>query len=116
MSGNMQSQITTRHFKLTDDLAEYVDAKIARAMRYCDDTIGTQVILTQEKYRYIAEILINVPRGKRLRAIDEAGDMHAAVDAAVLRVEAQLRRFKDRMRGHPKGRKAILAKRLERTR
>ncbi len=101
----MPSRITTRHFELTDDVAEHLEARITRALRYFNHTVSIHVILIQEKFRYSAEIHIKVPRGKRLQAVAEAGDMRAAIDEAALRVEAQLRRFKERLTGHPKGRK-----------
>ena len=98
----MQIHISARHIKLTKPLREYVEQKVGRAQRYFDHLIWAQVILEVEKKAHRAEVVIHASR-HTFRASAAGLDLYAAVDLATDRMDAQLKKHKERVRGHHKG-------------
>jgi putative sigma-54 modulation protein len=95
----MQVNITARHLKLTPAISDYVQRKLDKTKRYLDNLIWAQVILDVEKTRHIAEIVIHTT-GRTFMAKEESTDLYAAVDLASDTIDEQLRRYKERRRGH----------------
>jgi putative sigma-54 modulation protein len=95
----MQVNIHARHLKLTPAISEYVQKKLEKAQRYLDHLIWTQVILDVEKNRHIAEIVVHTT-GRTFMAKEESIDLYAAIDLASDTIDEQLRRYKERRRGH----------------
>ena len=95
----MQVNITARHLKLTPAIADYVQKKLDKAHKYFDHLISSQVILDVEKNRHMAEIIIHAA-GRTFTAREESTDLYAAIDLASDKIDAQLRRYKERRRGH----------------
>jgi putative sigma-54 modulation protein len=93
----MQVNITARHLKLTTAISDYVQKKIEKANRYCDNLIWTQVILDVEKNRHIAEFVLHAS-GRTFTAREESADLYAAIDLASDTLDQQLRRYKERRR------------------
>lgn len=93
----MQINITARHIKLTPAIAEYVQKKLEKAKRYFDHLIWAQVVLSVEKNRHIAEIVIHAS-GHTFRSQEESMDLYAAIDLASDKIDMQLRRYKDKKR------------------
>jgi putative sigma-54 modulation protein len=92
----MKLQLTTRHFDMTPDLRTYVDERVRRIKRYFDHIIDVNVVLSMEKHRHAAEVTLH-SNGIDLVGTGESGDMRTAVDQAVARIEAQLKRHKGRL-------------------
>lgn len=93
----MQLTVTTRHI---DDrqknkiLKDYVNKKVKRLERYINeekDPSKVKVTLTSEKFRNIAEVLVNDGR-MNVNASVEMEDMHAAIDGVMDIIIKQLRR------------------------
>ena len=95
----MQINITARHLKLTSAISDYVQKKLEKANRYFNHLIWAQVILEVEKERHCAEIVIHAT-GRTFRAKDESTDLYAAIDLASDKIDAQLKRYKDRLKIH----------------
>jgi putative sigma-54 modulation protein len=93
----MHVNITARHLKLTPAIADYVQKKLEKAKRFMDPLIWAQVVLSVEKTRHIAEIVIH-SSGRTFTAKEESIDLYAAIDLASDKIHGQLRRYKDRLR------------------
>ncbi len=98
----MQVNITARHLQLTPAIADYVQKKVLKVKHYFDRLVWGQVILSVEKYRHIAEFVLHIGR-TTLRAKEEAGDLYAAVDQMMDKMEIQVIRYKDKLKAHRKG-------------
>jgi putative sigma-54 modulation protein len=61
--------------------------------------ISTDVILKVENHHKQAEAKV-VAAGKSLFAQDANEDMYAAIDGLIDKIDRQVRRYKDRVRGH----------------
>lgn len=98
----MHINMTARHLELTSALADYVQKKVERAQRYFNHLIWAQVILDVQKHRHMAEVIIH-GTGHTLRAKQEAGDLYAAIDVAMDKMDKQVKRFKERLKVHHRG-------------
>lgn len=97
----MQTNITGHHIEVTPALRAYVTEKLQRIYRHFDHVISIDVILKVENHHKQAEGKINAAgAGKPLFAQDSNDDMYAAIDSLVDKLDKQVRRHKDRIRGH----------------
>ncbi|MBI3012245.1 MAG: ribosome-associated translation inhibitor RaiA [Elusimicrobia bacterium] len=97
----MQLNITARHLDLTPALSDYLQRKVEKAQRYFDAIIWAQAILTVEKHRQIAEIVVHTP-GNTFRTVGESADLYSAIDLAVHKLDLHLSRVKDKKKNHRK--------------
>jgi len=95
----MQINITGHHIEVTPALRAYVTEKLQRIYRHFDHVISTDVILKVENHHKHAEAKV-VAAGKPLFAQESSDDMYAAIDGLVDKIDRQVRRHKDRVRGH----------------
>jgi putative sigma-54 modulation protein len=93
----------------SEKLKEYSHDKLARLEKYLDAVIDAEVVLTVEKFRHRAEILI-VSDGRKIKAEEETEDMYAALDMVVDKLEKQIKRHREKLKAH-KGAAGPAAKR-----
>jgi|WetSurMetagenome_2_1015567.scaffolds.fasta_scaffold1732855_1 putative sigma-54 modulation protein len=94
----MRLNITARKFKLSEDLKEFTQTEASRLKKYYDGIIDMEVILGWEKKTRTAEIKTAV-FGTVLTAKEQAEEMKLAVRQAVDKLERQLIKYKEKMRG-----------------
>ena len=96
----MQINITGHQFEVTSALRAYVTEKLQRISRHFDHVISINVILKVENpQQQQAEATVHAA-GKSLFAQDSDPDMYAAIDGLADKLDKQVRRYKDRVRGH----------------
>lgn len=95
----MQIDITGHHIEVTPALRAYVTEKLQRITRHFDHVISTHVILKVENHQHQAEASV-LAAGKKLFAQQSGTDMYAAIDGLIDKLDKQVRRHKDRIRGH----------------
>lgn len=93
----MDVQITARHFDLDPELKSHVEDKVTHLSHYFDRVDEAHVVLDAEGHRMIASVTVHASRAV-ISSAQEAADMRSAVDAAVEKVERQIRRYKERIR------------------
>ena len=93
----MNVEYTGRQFEITPRIRQEVETGLAKLVKILGDNFKTKVILTVEKHRHKAEITIS-PRNHPLVGLAEAGDMVAAINAAMERIEQQAVKYKARWR------------------
>lgn len=95
----MKLRITGRHMDVTPALREYVETRFERLDRYGLKVGSLQVVLDVEKLQHKAEV-IGVVSGKPVQAKTSTREMYATIDALVDRVDAQFRKWKERLVNH----------------
>jgi putative sigma-54 modulation protein len=95
----MNLKITGRHMEITPALQQYVETRFGRLDRYGLKLGAVQVVLGVEKLQHKAEVVCAV-NGKRVQAKTATREMYATIDALVDRLDAQLRKRKDRLVSH----------------
>ena len=93
----MQTQISGHQIEVTPALRDYVDIKRERLARHHDHLTSLNVVLEVEKNRlaHKAEGTL-AAAGRVLHADAVEGDMYAAIDALFDKLDAQVRRHKEK--------------------
>jgi putative sigma-54 modulation protein len=101
---------TARHLDVSEEVKAFADKRLSRLERFVQDIREAHVILTAEKYRYTAEIILRLNRHEIVTR-EETGDVLTSIDRAVDRLEAQLKKLRERRieRGKGQGRPAPAA-------
>ncbi|MBX6421199.1 MAG: ribosome-associated translation inhibitor RaiA [Nevskia sp.] len=95
----MNLNISGHHLELTPALRSYVADKLKRVERHFDHLIDAAVILTVDKLHHKAEATLHA-RGTTLHAEAIDGDMYAAIDLLIDKLDEQTRRHKEKLRDH----------------
>ena len=95
----MKISLTFRNTEGESWQKEYVDERLNKLKKYIDRPVDTHVILSVEKFRNVAEVNM-IADGLNINAKEEAKDMHLAIDNAIEKIERQLKKHKEKMRGH----------------
>lgn len=99
----MKITVTGRHMDLTEVLKKYVVTKMEHLTHYFDHVLRGEVVVTPEKDRqYSAEIILHAPRAAILVVHAQEKTASAAFDIALEKLERQLVRLKDKLRGKTK--------------
>ncbi len=95
----MKFNITARHTTLTPALTDYARKKVEKTQKFFDAIIWAQVVLSVEKLRHIAEIVVHTP-GETFRTEGVAGDLYAAIDIASHKLDLHLKKVKEKMKDY----------------
>lgn len=93
----MQLRITARHFELNGDMKEFSEKHFSKLDRYFDHILDVHLTLTKEGYRQIAEANLKV-YGTVITGKVASNDMYASIEKLVQKMEAQLKKYKDRLK------------------
>ncbi|MBI5241379.1 MAG: ribosome-associated translation inhibitor RaiA [Elusimicrobia bacterium] len=99
----MEIQLTAKQLKITDAIRNYVHERMERAQKYFEHIVWGQVFIFIEKRAHKCEMLIHAP-GQTFRAMAEAADLYSAVDLASAKMDAQIKKFKEKTRARHKTR------------
>ena len=97
----MNLSVTGQHVEVTEPLKDYVAEKMNKLERHFDRVTDIHVILSVEKLRQQAEATIDLA-GTTIHAEAENGDMYAAIDALVDKLDRQVIKHKEKLRDHHK--------------
>ncbi len=95
----MNVTVTARHMELTDAMRDHVSSGLQKVRHHFDKVIDVDVILSVEKHRHLAEFNLHA-NGLRINAKEASGDLYTSIDAAVHKLERQVKKFKDRIMRH----------------
>jgi putative sigma-54 modulation protein len=91
--------IQGHHLEVTPALRDYVGGKLERIRRHFDHVIEADVLLSVDKLQHKAEVTLRV-RGNSMHAESIDGDMYAAIDNLINKLDRQVLRRKDRVKNH----------------
>ena len=91
----MRIDLSGHHVDVTDSLKQYVNEKMRRLERHFDHVTDTHVVLTVEKTRHRAEATVRLG-GNKIFADSTQGDMYAAIDALVDKLDRQMIKRKEK--------------------
>ena len=78
---------------------DYIEERLQKLKKYVDHPVEAHVVLAVEKFRNVAEINL-VGNGLNMNAKEEEKDMHSAIDNAIVKIERQLKKYKEKIRSH----------------
>lgn len=92
--------VTFRHLEPNDALKSYSEEKVLKIERYVPTLNEAHVILSLEKRRHIAEVIVNVNKGKITAKEVSEDNMYSAIDLVMDKIESQARKYKDKLTSH----------------
>jgi putative sigma-54 modulation protein len=98
----MKISVTFRNAEGEDWQREYVEERLQKLKKYIDNPVDARVILSVEKFRNTADINL-LSNGLNINSSEEDKDMHLAIDNAIEKIERQLKKHKERVRGFKTG-------------
>ncbi len=97
----MQITITARHFELTKAIRDYVESSCLKLSKYFDQIITIHITLALENSRNICEMSLHAGKFS-LQSQAEEMDMYLSIDTGLDKMEAQIKKLKDRVTDHQK--------------
>lgn len=95
----MQLTLTGHHVDVTPALRGYVEKKMDRVVRHFEQVIDVHCVLTVEKLEHKAEATLGVS-GAVIHADAKDGDMYAAIDLLIDKLDRRLRKHKEKLTDH----------------
>ncbi len=94
----MKISVTFRNVEGENWQKEYAEERLKKLEKYIDNPVDARVILSVEKFRNTAEINL-MANGLNINSKEEEKDMHLAIDNAIEKIERQLKKRKEKVRG-----------------
>ena len=91
----MNLHLTGHHVEITPAIRQYVVSKLERINRHFDHVIDVNVIMTVEKLDQKIEANVHLS-GKDIHVQCNDGDMYAAIDALIDKLDRQVLKHKER--------------------
>jgi putative sigma-54 modulation protein len=95
----MELSVTFRHMEPSDALRDYVHDRTGKLTKYIDRPLDSQVTLSVQKFRQIADVVINAD-GIRIAGQETHEDMYAAIDLVMDKIERQVKKYREKIRNH----------------
>jgi putative sigma-54 modulation protein len=93
----MQTSVTFKNLKPSEDLKDYIGSKLDRFDRYLDNPAEANVVFSIEKFRHIAEVTIIGDR-LNINGREEQEDMYSAIDIVLDKLEKQIKKNKGKQK------------------
>lgn len=93
----MDIQITGRNVTVNEALKERVDSRLGPVLADYPRVESCHVILSHEKYRCTAEVVVQGRDKLREMAQETTDDLYASIDAAAEKIDKQLRKSREKM-------------------
>lgn len=84
---------------ISEAIKDYATNKVERLPRLFDRLVGADVVLDASESSHSAEIILHQNKGAQIISEGRHEDMHAAIDDAITKIEAQLRKKKAILKG-----------------
>lgn len=98
----MEIRFLGKNIKVSKEMQSHMNEKLTKLEHYAPRLIESHVVLKKEKYMLKAEVTL---LAKNLRAYGEAQskeNVFAAFDSAVIKVEKQLKKYREKVKSHHK--------------
>ena len=93
----MSIEVTGRHISITDSMRDYATHKAEKTVAEFRQVEKVHVILDIQKYRQIAEVVIQGQHSFRFEAREESEDMYASIDLVLDKVSHHLQKVHDKV-------------------
>src|SRR3974390_1884389 len=103
----MPFRVSGKNLDIGEALRGRVSARVADAMaKYFDGGFSGHVTVAKDGFGFRTECAIHLDSGITLHTDGMAADAYSSADQAALRIEKRLRRYKQRLKDRPVGRRA----------
>ena len=91
----MKLTVAGRNIEITDGIREHLQNKMDKTINELGEKADVHVALSVEKHRHFAEVTVKTKRFT-VHSTEETNDLYASMDNALLKIEKQLRKHKER--------------------
>ena len=107
----MQIQFNFKSFDPSDHLMKYARNRFSKLGRYIHNPEGAeiQINLEVEKFRHMAEVVL-VDKNTHISAREESEDMYSTIDLVLDKMEAQLRKSREKVKDKRKAKKPSMVR------
>jgi putative sigma-54 modulation protein len=102
----MNIQITVRHSKASQELKDALTDELEKLEKFADKITSVHAVIDTEHVDKIVEIVVNLSR-HTVSATAKAGNLGKAVDIALDKIIAQLKKINQRRKEHKREKPAI---------
>lgn len=97
----MTLRVSGKNLDIGESLRQHVLEKVeAMVARYFNGTVGGHVVITREGSGYRSDCTLALSSGVTLHAEGRAHEPYPCFEQAADKIEARLRRYKQRLKGH----------------
>ncbi len=96
----MSIEITGRHVEVTNSMRDYASKRLDKLVAEFTQIDKIHMILDVQKFIHHAEVIVHAARHIQLEGKAATENMYVAIDEAVDKVEAQLRKTLDKRHDH----------------
>lgn len=106
----MRIEVTGRQIDVGDALRAHVEDKLTEAVeKYANRPTDAAVTISRDAHLYVCDCSAHLSTGLTAQSTAKEIEVYAAVDAAIAKLEKQLRRYKRRLKDHHLKRKEPVA-------
>jgi len=95
LENSMKLTVAGRNIDITDGIREHLQKKMDKTIKELGEKADVHVALHVEKHRHFAEITL-ITKGFTVHSQHETDDLYASMDNALLKIEKQLRKHKEK--------------------
>jgi len=95
----MRIHIVARKIKMTKPIKDFIEAKMEKLHEYLDNIVWAQAIVSVEKKIHTAEVVVHAGH-QTMKAAAVSDEMYSAIDKAMDKMEAQIKKYKERFTDH----------------
>jgi putative sigma-54 modulation protein len=95
-------QITGRHTSVTDAMKRQANEKLGKLERHNDMLTRAEIVMNIEGERHLVECIAHTKVGGRVVGKAEHSDMYAAIDLLLDKMDHQLKKQKEKVKGERK--------------
>ena len=100
----MNISFTFKNFEPSQHLKDYAQKRFEKVGKYVSDSeADLQVNLLVDKFRHQADVILNAD-AIHISAYEDSEDMYSTIDMVLDKLEAQLRRMREKMKSRSRGR------------
>lgn len=97
----MQVQVTGKHINVGDALRSRITDELSTSIeKYFERGGAADVVVAQDGHDIVVDCRVRLASGQQLESHGQAGDAHAAFDAALEKIDSRIRRYKRRLKNH----------------
>jgi len=97
----MTLRVSGKNLDIGESLRQHVSEKVdAVVARYFSGTVGGHVVITRDGSGFRSDCILRLSSGVTLHAEGRAHEPYSCFEQAADKIEARLRRYKQRLKGH----------------
>ncbi|MCC8460921.1 MAG: ribosome-associated translation inhibitor RaiA [Candidatus Megaira endosymbiont of Carteria cerasiformis] len=100
---SMQVSVSGQHLSIGSSLKEYVKERVTSSInKYFDHAPSATVHFNKQNHEFFCDIVVNDGTGRHvvIKSSASSDDVYFAFDAALSKVEKQLRKYKSKLKDH----------------